>query len=82
MTEIDLDLVLWVFQVCFFRRMIGDLLEVDLYKITHEIYDPLALTSLFTFNNIDNTRTNGLKLMKPRVNTATYQNVFTNKTIN
>ena len=62
-----------------YRRLRGDLIEI--FKMTHEMYDPLTLTSLFSFNN-NITRSNNLKLNKPRVNTKIYQNFFTNRTIN
>ena len=62
-----------------YRRLRGDLIEM--FKMTHKIYDPLTLTSLFSFNyNI--TRSNNLKLNKPRINTKTFQNFFTNRIIN
>ena len=51
-----------------YRRLRGDLIEI--FKMTHEMYDPLTLTSLFSFNN-NITRSNNLKLNKPRVNTKT-----------
>ena len=52
-----------------------------MFKMTHEIYDPLTLTSLFSFNN-NITRSNNLKLNKPRINTKNFQNFFTNRIIN
>ena len=62
-----------------YRRLRGDLIEM--FKMTHEIYDPLTLTSLFSFNN-NITRSNNLKLNKPRINTKNFQNFFTNRIIN
>ena len=58
-----------------FRRVRGDLIEV--FKITHNLYDPLTTHSLLipcNYNN--NTRSHNYKLLKPRVNTKQFQTFF------
>lgn len=62
-----------------FRRLRGDLIEM--YKMTHDLYDSQTTESLFDFNT-NNTRNNHFKLNKPRVNTKQYQEFFTNRVIN
>ena len=64
-----------------FRRVRGYMIEV--YEITHEIYDPLTTNLLLTKDlaNI-NTRCHNFKLNKPRVNTKQFQYFFTNRIIN
>ena len=56
---------------------------IEVYKITHEIYDPLTTNLLLTKDlaNI-NTRCHNFKLNKPRVNTKQFQYFFTNRIIN
>ena len=44
-----------------YRRLRGDMIEV--FKITHEIYDPVSTKSLFEFA-VGSTRTNGFKIVK------------------
>ena len=62
-----------------YRRMRGDMIEV--YKITHELNDPLTTKSLVTYSS-NNTRSHQFKLHKPRVNTKQFQMFFTNRIIN
>ena len=62
-----------------YRRLRGDLIEM--YKMTHNLYDPLTTNSLLTLNN-SITRSNQFKLSKPRVNTKPFQKFFTNRIIN
>ena len=62
-----------------YRRMRGDMIEV--YKITHDLHDPLTTKSLVTYNK-SCTRSNNFKLKKPRVNTKQFQKFFTNQKIN
>ena len=45
-----------------FRRLRGDYIEV--YKILHEIYDPITTDTLLTINSNNITRSNTLKLKK------------------
>ena len=62
-----------------YRRLRGDYIEV--YKILHQIYDPLTTETLLTFDSNNITRTNTLKLKKNRVNYLPYQKFFTNRVI-
>ena len=62
-----------------FRRLRGDYIEV--YKILHNIYDPLTTDTLLTIDSNNITRTNTLKLKKNRVNYLPYQKFFTNRVI-
>ena len=62
-----------------YRRFRGDMIEV--YKITHKLYDPITTNSLLTIN-ITNTRSHEFKLLKNRVNTSQYLHFFTNRIIN
>ena len=62
-----------------YRRLRGDMIEV--FKMTHNLYDPATTSSLLTFN-IVNTRSHNFKLLKPRVNTKQFQHFFTNRIIN
>ena len=63
-----------------FRRLRGDLIEV--YKIIHNIYDPLTTHSLLTIDSSSCTRSNGFKLTKPSFNTKPYKHFFTNRIVN
>ena len=56
-----------------YRRLRGDLIEV--YKITHNLYDPLTASSLLTLNTFC-TRSNKFKLSKPRVTSKQFQCFF------
>ena len=62
-----------------YRRLRGDYIEV--YKILHQIYDPLTTETLLTIDSNNITRTNTLKLKKNRVNYLPYQKFFTNRVI-
>ena len=62
-----------------YRRLRGDLIEV--YKMTHNLYDPLTTSSLLTLN-VSTTRSNNFKLKKPRVNSKPFQSFFSNRIIN
>ena len=63
-----------------FRRLRGDFIEV--YKIIHNMYDPLTTHSLLTLDSSSITRSNSFKLSKPRFNTLPYKYFFTNRIIN
>ena len=63
-----------------FRRLRGDLIEV--FKISHNFYDPLTTKNLFTFNTSSITRSNGFKITKVRTNTSLFKNFFTNRIVN
>lgn len=63
-----------------FRRLRGDLIEV--YKIIHNIYDPITTHSLLTIDSSSCTRSNGFKLTKPGFNTNPYKYFFTNRIVN
>ena len=63
-----------------FRRLRGDMIEV--FKITHDLYDPLTTKSLFKFDLDTKTRTNGFKIKKQHVNTNRYQHFFVNRVAN
>lgn len=63
-----------------YRRLRGDLIEV--FKIIHKKYDPKTTKSLLPLNTNTKTRTNSLKLAKPRAQKKPYQEFFTNRVIN
>ena len=66
-----------------YRRMRGDLIEV--FKITHDIYDPVTTNSLFKTAVQTNTRgdsRNPYRLTKNSVNKKQTQMFFTNRVIN
>ena len=63
-----------------FRRLRGDLIEV--YKILHNIYDPITTHSLLTIDSSSCTHSNGFKLTKPGFNTNPYKYFFTNRIVN
>ena len=63
-----------------FRRLRGDYIEV--YKIIHQLYDPVTTDKLLTLDSNKNTRSNTLKLKKKRVNLLPFQKFFTNRVIN
>ena len=62
-----------------YRRLRGDLIEV--YKIIHEIYDPVTTKSLFTkvSSNSVTRKANSLNLTKKRTNKNAYKYFFTNR---
>ena len=64
------------------RRVRGDLIEV--YKITHKVYDPISTSSLLTLvpDDAPSTRTNNFKLTKFRSKHNQYLNFFTNRVVN
>ena len=62
-----------------YRRLRGDLIEV--FKICHNLYDPVTTKSLIKFN-VTNTRSHNYKLLKPRVNSTQFLSFFTNRVIN
>ena len=64
-----------------YRRVRGDLIEV--YKITHNIYDQLSTKSLLTIDNKKRTRldTNPYRLTKPQVNKKQSLMFFTNRIV-
>ena len=65
-----------------YRRLRGDLIEV--YKITHNIYDPISTNALFHMsNNQPNTRfnLNPYRLTKAHVNKKQFQMFFTNRVV-
>ena len=49
-----------------YRRLRGDMIEV--FKITHYIYDPLTTKIFFKFDSDSTTRTNGFKIVKQSTN--------------
>ena len=63
-----------------YRRFRGDFIEV--FKIIHNMYDPLTTKSLLTIDSSSCTRSNKFKLTKPRFNTNQYKHFFTNRIIN
>ena len=50
---------------------------IKVFKITHNIYDPLTTKTFFKFDST--TRTNGFKIVKQSTNTSSYQHFFTNR---
>ena len=65
-----------------FRRVRGDLIEM--FKICHELYDPVSTKPLINFVNVENpTRKNHcFKLMKLRLNYDFCKYFFSNRVIN
>ena len=65
-----------------FRRLRGDLIEV--YKIVHNIYDPITTNKLLTQISASSTtrQSNSIKLFKKGTNKNKYKNFFTNRIIN
>ena len=62
-----------------FRRFRGDLLEV--YKLTHNLYDPVTTKNLLSSAIFPFTRSHEYKLHKIRTNTVQYQQFFTNRIV-
>ena len=62
-----------------YRQIRGDLIEV--FKITHGIYDTKSTSSLFVFSHNTATRGHPFKLILKRSNTKQVQNFFTNRVI-
>ena len=60
-----------------FRRLRGDLIEV--YKIVHDLYDPVTTSTLLTITNLNKTRGHDYKLTKNRTYTRQFQCFFTNR---
>ena len=64
-----------------YRRLRGDLIEM--YKMTHNIYDPCSVETLFKFSDSEkSTRGHNYKLEKVHTNTSLFRNFFTNRIIN
>ena len=64
-----------------YRRLRGDLIEM--YKITHNIYDPKTTNLLFTYsNNQQGLRQHIYKVNKIHTNKKQYQSFFTNRIVN
>jgi hypothetical protein len=63
-----------------YRRLRGDLIEV--YKMLHDMYDPLSTSNLLTLTDSERTRGHNLKLKKGSTNTRQFQMFFTNRVIN
>ena len=57
-----------------FRRLRGDLIET--YKICNKIYDPATTLTLFDFDPLNKTRSNGFKITKRVTNHNQYHNCF------
>ena len=64
-----------------YRRVRGDLIEV--YKITHNIYDPMTTQGLFCMSSTSTTRldTNPYRLTKSHINKKQSQMFFTNRVV-
>ena len=62
-----------------FRQLRGDMIEV--FKYTHNIYDPLSTNGLLTLSSNNITRQHPYKLELKRANTVQFQNFFTNRVI-
>ena len=63
-----------------YRRVRGELIEM--YKMTHDLYDTVTTKALLTLDKDSITRTNNYKLTKPRVKSKQFQHFFTNRVIN
>ena len=62
-----------------YRRFRGDLIEV--FKLTHDLYDPQTTKSLLTSAIFPFTRCHNYKLHKLRTNTVQYKQFFTNRVV-
>ena len=62
-----------------YRRFRGDLIEV--FKLTHDLYDPQTTNSLLTSAIFPFTRCHNYKLHKLRTNTVQYKQFFTNRVV-
>ena len=62
-----------------YRRCRGDMIET--YKITHNLYDTVTTSKLFTFNK-SVTRGHPYKLTKFGTNTTLFREFFTNRVVN
>lgn len=63
-----------------YRRLRGDMIEV--YKITHDFYDPPTVATLLTPFSENTTRGHNFKLTKFNFNTSLFRSFFTNRIIN
>ena len=63
-----------------FRRFRGDLIEM--FKITHDIYDPKTTENLFTFSNNQRLRQHEFKVNKFHTCKQQYKTFFTNRIVN
>ena len=63
-----------------YRRLRGDMIEV--YKITHDFYDPPTVATLLTPFSENTTRGHNFKLTKFNPNTSLFRSFFTNRIIN
>ena len=63
-----------------YRRHRGDLIEM--FKITHGMYDPVTTRSLFSLNLMENTRGHEFKLTKQNVCSKKFANFYTNRIVN
>ena len=63
-----------------YRRIRGDMIET--YKYVHKYYDKGASGTLLKLKTDSNTKTNGYKLEKIRVNTTKSQHFFSNRVVN
>ena len=63
-----------------YRRLRGDLIEV--FKITHELYDTTTTKSLFKFSRDDRVRGHQYKMTKSRMTTKWAQSFFVHRVVN
>ena len=63
-----------------FRQTRGDLIEM--YKLTHEIYDTKTIKSLFQLNTHSNTRGHPYKVIKRHTTTKKTSSFFANRIVN
>ena len=63
-----------------YRRTRGDLIEM--YKMTHNFYDPCTTSPLFSLSNSESTRGHSFKLKKKLTSTTKFQMFYTNRIIN
>ena len=63
-----------------YRRGRGNLIDIEMYKMIHDLYD--TTEALLTLDKDSITRTNNYKLTKPRVKSKQFQHFFTNRVIN
>ena len=63
-----------------YRCFRGDLIQT--YKIAHNIYDKVSVSSLFKFNSSSRLRGHNFKITKISTNKRLFQHFFTNRVVN
>ena len=63
-----------------YRRYRGDMIQV--YKISHNIYDSMSVNNLLTFKNDNRLRGHNFKITKIQTNKQQYTQYFSNRVVN